>query len=68
MKNKIALRLTSLILVIAFLLPMLCFAAESSDGKPTDLTPIYVDDFSDGVISPHIGKRKFYTSDPGGGH
>ncbi|MBE7051216.1 MAG: DNRLRE domain-containing protein [Ruminococcaceae bacterium] len=64
MKNKIALRLTSLILVIAFLLPMLCFAAESSDGKPTDLTPIYVDDFSDGVISPHIGKRKFYTSDP----
>ena len=64
MKSIIFKKVISLILVFVMIMPWVEIKAESSNEKPTDLTAIYVDDFSDGIISPHIAKRKFYTSDP----
>ncbi|MBQ4527323.1 MAG: S-layer homology domain-containing protein [Clostridia bacterium] len=64
MKNMCFRKIISLIIVFAMVMPWVEIKADSSNEKPTDLTPIYVDDFSDGIISPHIAKRKFYTSDP----
>ncbi len=58
-------RLVSLLVILCFtasLVPVI--ASAESSGKPTDLTPLYADDFSDGVLSGNIDTYRFFDGDP----
>lgn len=57
-------RLTALVVMMCFVFPLVSFGASADNGMPTDLTPVYVDDFSDGVIASNITTKNFYTEDP----
>lgn len=54
--------LTVIFCMITAILPVVSFADDSQ--KPTDLTEIYVDDFSDGEVAPNITMHRNFTGNP----
>ena len=63
-RGNLLMRIAIIILSISFVVTVFPVASDAEFQKPTELIPLYTDDFSDGVIAGNIESYRFYPDSP----